>query len=51
VRVAESGIRGALDAALYAAQGADAVLVGEALVVGGDPRRAVRDLITAGAHA
>lgn len=51
VRVAESGIRGPEDAALYAAQGADAVLVGEALVIGGDPQRAVRDLITAGAHA
>jgi indole-3-glycerol phosphate synthase len=51
VRVAESGVRGPQDAAAYAAQGADAVLVGEALVVGGDPRAAAHDLITAGAHA
>jgi indole-3-glycerol phosphate synthase len=49
VRVAESGIRGPQDAATYAAQGADAVLVGEALVVGGDPRAAAHHLITAGA--
>jgi indole-3-glycerol phosphate synthase len=49
VRVAESGIRGPHDAASYAAQGADAVLVGEALVVGGDPRAAAHHLITAGA--
>lgn len=51
VRVAESGVRGPQDAAAYAAQGADAVLVGEALVIGGDPRAAAHDLITAGAHA
>jgi indole-3-glycerol phosphate synthase len=51
VRVAESGVRGPEDAAAYAAQGADAVLVGEALVIGGDPRGAAHDLITAGAHA
>ena len=51
VRVAESGVRGPEDAAAYAAQGADAVLVGEALVIGGDPRAAAHDLITAGAHA
>jgi indole-3-glycerol phosphate synthase len=51
VRVAESGVRGPADAAAYAAQGADAVLVGEALVIGGDPRAAAHDLITAGANA
>ena len=51
VGVAESGVRGPQDAAAYAAQGADAVLVGEALVIGGDPRAAAHDLITAGAHA
>ena len=50
VRVAESGVRGPDDAA-YAAEGAHAVLVGEALVVGGDPRAAAHDLITAGALA
>jgi indole-3-glycerol phosphate synthase len=51
VRIAESGVRGPEDAAAYAAQGADAVLVGEALVIGGDPRAAAHDLITAGANA
>lgn len=38
VKVAESGISDAAQAAAYHVQGADAVLVGEALVVGGDPR-------------
>lgn len=51
VRVAESGIQGPQDAAAYAAQGADAVLVGEALVVGGHPREAARELIEAGVSA
>ena len=51
VRVAESGVRGPGDAARYAAQGAHAVLVGEALVIGGDPRGAAHDLVTAGAIA
>ena len=37
VTVAESGIRGTEDAARYAAEGADVVLVGEALVKDGDP--------------
>jgi indole-3-glycerol phosphate synthase len=41
VRVAESGIGGADDAARYAAEGADVVLVGEALVKDGDPAAAV----------
>ncbi|RNI18148.1 indole-3-glycerol phosphate synthase TrpC [Flexivirga caeni] len=45
VRVAESGIRGPQDVAGYVADGADAVLVGEALVTGGDPRAAVTQLI------
>lgn len=49
VKVAESGISGADDAAMYAAQGADAVLVGEALVSGADPAAAVRDILAAGA--
>ena len=30
--------------------GADAVLVGESLVTGKDPRSAVADLVTAGSH-
>lgn len=41
VAVAESGIRGVADVARYAAEGARAVLVGEALVTGGDPVGAV----------
>lgn len=50
VRIAESGIRGPRDLISYAEVGADAVLVGESLVTGGDPRAAVHDLVTAGAH-
>jgi indole-3-glycerol phosphate synthase len=41
VTIAESGISGPADVGRYAAQGADVVLVGEALVTGGDPRGAV----------
>ena len=41
VRIAESGVSGVSDAAAFAAAGADAVLVGEALVTGGDPASAV----------
>ena len=41
IRVAESGIRGPDDARDRADAGAHAVLVGEALVTGGDPRAAV----------
>jgi indole-3-glycerol phosphate synthase len=41
VKVAESGISGPADAARYAAEGADVVLVGEALVKDGDPTTAV----------
>lgn len=50
VLVAESGIRGPRDLVTYASAGADAVLVGEALVTGSDPRAAVHDLVAAGAH-
>lgn len=50
VRVAESGVRGPHDVMDYARSGADAVLVGESLVTGGDPRSAVADLVAAGAH-
>ena len=50
VKVAESGIRGPHDLLAYAAAGADAVLVGESLVTGRDPRSAVADLVTAGSH-
>lgn len=50
VKIAESGVRGPHDLLAYAAHGADAVLVGEGVVAGGDPRQAVADLVTAGAH-
>jgi len=50
VTVAESGIRGPHDLLHYAHAGADAVLIGETLVTGPDPRGAVADLVAAGAH-
>lgn len=50
VRVAESGVRGPHDVMEYARAGAHAVLVGEALVTDGQPRRSVADLVAAGAH-
>ncbi len=50
VKVAESGVRGPHDLLAYAAAGADAVLVGEGLVTTKDPRQAVAELVTAGAH-
>jgi len=50
VRVAESGVRGPHDLIAYANSGADAVLVGESLVTGKNPRDAVADLVAAGAH-
>jgi indole-3-glycerol phosphate synthase len=50
VKIAESGIRGPRDLFTCAAAGADAVLVGESLVTGKDPRSAVADLVTAGSH-
>ncbi|HTY73280.1 MAG TPA: indole-3-glycerol phosphate synthase TrpC, partial [Actinomycetes bacterium] len=50
VKVAESGVRGPHDVIEHAREGADAVLVGETLVTGKDPRSAVADLVAAGAH-
>lgn len=50
VRIAESGVRDHHDLMAYADAGADAVLVGESLVTGGNPRAAVHELVTAGAH-
>ncbi|MFP5218276.1 MAG: indole-3-glycerol phosphate synthase TrpC [Actinomycetes bacterium] len=50
VKVAESGVRGPHDLLAYAHAGADAVLVGEGVVTGGDPRSAVAELVAAGAH-
>lgn len=49
--VAESGIRNAADVEHYAALGANAILVGEALVVGADPRAAIEEFRFAGARA
>ena len=45
VRVAESGVRGAEDAAALHAAGYHAVLVGETLVTSGDPAAAIQSLI------
>ena len=50
VKIAESGVRGPHDVITYARNGADAVLVGESLVTGRNPRDAVADLVAAGAH-
>ncbi len=50
ITVAESGVRGPRDVIDYARAGADAVLVGESLVTGEDPRVAVADLVAAGTH-
>ncbi|MDB1088620.1 indole-3-glycerol phosphate synthase TrpC [Streptomyces sp. ACA25] len=50
VKIAESGVRGPHDLIAYAHDGADAVLVGESLVTGRDPRAAVADLVAAGTH-
>ncbi len=50
IRVAESGVRGPADVLDYARAGADAVLVGEALVTSGDPASAIRDLVAIGQH-
>jgi indole-3-glycerol phosphate synthase len=50
IKIAESGVRGRRELIDYASAGADAVLVGEGLVTAADPRQAVADLVTAGAH-
>ena len=50
IRIAESGVRGPQDVVNYARSGADAVLVGEALVTSGDPRTAIRDMVAVGQH-
>lgn len=47
VRVAESGIFTPHDAALVHSQGADVILVGEALVRDGDPTAAIRAMVDA----
>ncbi|WP_022867856.1 indole-3-glycerol phosphate synthase TrpC [Schaalia vaccimaxillae] len=50
IAVAESGVRNSHDVFEYAKWGADAVLVGEALVTSGNPRESVRDMVSAGQH-
>lgn len=50
VKIAESGVKGPRDVIELARDGADAVLVGETLVTGDEPRVAVADLVAAGAH-
>lgn len=50
IKIAESGVRGPHDLLDYALCGADAVLVGEGVVTGGNPRQAVADLVIAGNH-
>jgi indole-3-glycerol phosphate synthase len=51
VIVAESGVRGPEDVAEYAGLGANAVLVGEALVTHGSPRERIEEFQRAGAAA
>lgn len=48
IRVAESAVAGPDDVAHYRAAGADAVLVGEALVRSGDPAASVSEFVEAG---
>ncbi|MCI9887605.1 indole-3-glycerol phosphate synthase TrpC [Micrococcales bacterium 31B] len=48
VRVAESGIGGPADVARFASEGADAVLIGEALVKGNEPQQALQNILAAG---
>ena len=50
VAVAESGVANAHDVFESAKWGADAVLVGEALVTSGDPRASIQDMVSAGQH-
>ncbi|HEU5000506.1 MAG TPA: indole-3-glycerol phosphate synthase TrpC [Lapillicoccus sp.] len=51
VAIAESGVRSVDDVREYAAAGAHGVLVGEALVTGGDPAAAVRRFAGVGVRA
>ncbi|SNS42057.1 indole-3-glycerol phosphate synthase [Micrococcales bacterium KH10] len=50
IKIAESGVRGPHDVVEYARAGADAVLVGEALVTDASPRASVANLVAAGTH-
>lgn len=46
IRVAESAVTSAADVAHYREAGADVVLVGEALVTGGDPVRTIKEFLS-----
>jgi indole-3-glycerol phosphate synthase len=48
IRVAESAVKEPADVARYRAAGADVVLVGEALVTGGDPVETLESFLSAG---
>ncbi len=48
--IAESGVRDSHDVFEYAKWGADAVLVGEALVTSQDPQLCLSDMVSAGSH-
>lgn len=50
VRVALSGVRTVRDVLAYASAGADAVVVGEAVMVGEDPTAVLKTLVAAGQH-
>lgn len=50
ITVAESGVRTPHDVFEYAKSGADAVLVGEALVTSADPQATLSDMVSAGSH-
>lgn len=50
IAVAESSVRGPHDVSEFAKGGADAVLVGEALVTAKNPYDTVRDMVSAGQH-
>lgn len=50
VAVAESGVRSGRDVRDYALAGADAVLVGEALVTARSPLEQISDMVSAGSH-
>ena len=50
VAVAESGVRDSRDVRDYALAGADAVLVGEALVTAASPLEQISDMVSAGSH-
>lgn len=50
IAVAESGVKGPHEVFQYARDGADAVLVGKALVQSDDPCDLIKDMVSAGSH-